>query len=140
MFGTLQTPSGAHRPGIVDHVHDHYLRAFVLTHADDLRHAAHLLGSVAGLALADRVVRDMLESGIITATRRRRLEQLRALLCLDRVQVPGSVEARCFARIDPLDPVVYALCRLADGFEAALDTRLCPAPSGCASTDPADAA
>ena len=51
---------------------------------------------------------------------RAELVELDRLLFLDRVDDPDSVEAGCFAEIDPASPVVEEICVLADEFRSHL--------------------
>ncbi|MBP0485194.1 hypothetical protein [Sagittula salina] len=51
----------------------------------------------------------------------REIVELHRLLSLDRVGDPDSVEAGCFARIDPISPAVEKICVLADELRSHLE-------------------
>ena len=53
------------------------------------------------------------------------VNRLRALLHLENVHAIDSVEAACFAAIEPDDPVVAEICLLADGFDEAISRSRC---------------
>lgn len=92
------------------------LSTFFAEHRDALLNAASLLG---GPQAARRVaaLAQAISSPIPPAQRTwRDLDWFASLLALDHVEDPDSVEAVCFAQIDPADPVVADICLLTDQY------------------------
>lgn len=112
----------AHRP---KHLQDDQsfteVRAFVEEHREALQHAAELLASRRGAALAARIAEDLSDASCLSRRCRRDLEALLDILALENVDDPDSEEAACFAALDPASPVVEEICLLTDGLRDLLD-------------------
>ena len=99
------------------------LYVFVQHHRQGLWHAAGLLGGKGGQRLVDEFITALAARPGLSPRAIRLLKRLLRLLSLEDVAVPDSVEAGCFAAIDPADPAVEEICLLTDGLrEAATQT------------------
>lgn len=88
---------------------------FLLDHAQALVSAAALLGAQPAVRRTARLLEELIDAPRLTRRLRRELVELHRLLSLDRVADPESIEAACFAQIDPASPDVEKICALADG-------------------------
>lgn len=88
---------------------------WLVDHADDLRHAAYVLGGPNADARTARLLRDAMEAPEPTRRLVRMLLELHDLLSLEHADDPDRIEARCFAAIDPASPVAMEICLLTDG-------------------------
>lgn len=91
------------------------LARFLLYHAEALVSAAALLGAEPAARRTSRLLHELVDAPRLTRRLRRELVELHRLLSLDRVQAPESIDAACFAQIDPASPVGEDICALADG-------------------------
>ncbi|MBP0484518.1 hypothetical protein [Sagittula salina] len=96
------------------------LARYVLNQADALLSASALLGGEPAERRTARLLRDLLHAPRLTRRLRREFVDLHRLLSLDGVEDPESLQAGCFAAIDPSSPVVEDICLLADGVRAHL--------------------
>jgi len=96
------------------------LRAFLSTHDEALGHAADLLADRRGARLINAIRDGLNQPGLLTRRLRRLLLDLRSLLFLDHAYDEYWDDAECFVTLDPDDPIVPELCRLADGLDNAL--------------------
>jgi hypothetical protein len=90
------------------------LQAFVGEHRDALLNAGLLLGAGPGLRLARTAIKGLQGSRPPTRRAMRDLERLLRLLRLENAHTEDTIEAECFAMLDPTDPCVKELCLLAD--------------------------
>lgn len=91
------------------------LTGFVLRHAEALVSAAGHLGDAPAVRRTARLLRDLLDRPLLTRRLRIELIALHRLLTLDSVDGIDSLEACCFAVLDPASPLVQDICLLADG-------------------------
>ncbi|WPY96303.1 hypothetical protein T8T21_16140 (plasmid) [Limimaricola variabilis] len=91
------------------------LAEFALRHAEALVSAAGHLGDVPAVRRAARLLRDLLDTPPLTRRLRTELIALHRLLSLDGVEDLDSLEAGCFAALDPASPVIEEICLLTDG-------------------------
>lgn len=96
------------------------LHIFVQNHRQGLWHAAGLLGDKGGQRLVDEFITALAARPGLSPRAIHLLKRLLRLLSLEDVAVPDSVEAGCFAAIDPADPVVEEICLLVDGLREAV--------------------
>lgn len=93
--------------------------AFVLANAAAICSSASLLSGPIAEARVHRLIDDVSLASPLTSRLQRELDVLEDLLSLENVQDLDSVEAECFALIDPSDPVVEEICLLLDGLRQA---------------------
>ncbi|WP_432256609.1 hypothetical protein [Limimaricola sp. AA108-03] len=96
------------------------LRRFLLGHAEALVSAAGLLGEQPAVRRTARLLEELVDAPRLTRRLRLELVELHRLLALDRVDEPESLEAACFAKIDPASPAVEEICELTDMLRAHL--------------------
>ncbi len=96
------------------------LARFLLDHAEAPVTAAALLGEQPAVRRTARLLEDLVDAPRLTRHLRRELIELHRLLSLDRVDDPESLEAACFAQIDPTDPAVEEICKLTDAVRSHL--------------------
>ncbi|ETX15518.1 hypothetical protein OCH239_13770 [Roseivivax halodurans JCM 10272] len=80
----------------------------------DFMTAAEILGGPAALRRCARVFSDIKTAGTLSRRMKRELVWLHRLLTLDLGGDPVSMDAACFAAIEPDDPRVHGICRAAD--------------------------
>ena len=95
-------------------------RSFLDAHGLALANAAYLLGGGAASARVDVLISSVREARRLTRPHRRQLGELHRLLMLDAVGDPDRLETELFALIDPAEPVVDDICRLADALQELL--------------------
>ena len=98
----------------------HALKQFLVAHADPLIGAAALLGGRPAVQRTARLLQEVAVTRTLTQRLRREIVGLHRLLALECVQDAESIEAACFAEIDPASPVVERICELADALRAHL--------------------
>lgn len=108
---------------------------FLQCHAEALISAAALLGGRPAVARTARLIEDVAEARTLTRRLRRELKGLHRLLSLQCVGDIDSLEAACFAVIDPASPAVEEICLLCDELTERLEAlpgsvERCPAGSG----------
>ena len=103
---------------------DTHVRRFVGHHVEGLRNAAHVLGCDEGARLVDDLMECFNRAASPSRRTRRLVVSLHALLHLHNVHDESRAEAGYFAAIDPGDPVVEAICLLADGLSDAIEADL----------------
>lgn len=91
------------------------VRRFVVDHGSAILNASMLLGGPGARQRCAKLSQDLREASELTRRLRFELVELHRLLSLDRVGDPDAIETACFVEIDPDDPRVHDLCRLADG-------------------------
>ena len=96
------------------------LARFLAHHAEPLLAAATLLGGRPALRRTARLLEDILDAPGLSRRLRREIVGLHRLLSLDCVSDPESLEAACFAAIDPASPAVEEICVLTDDLRAHL--------------------
>ena len=97
------------------------LARFLLENVEPLIEAAGHLGGRPAVRRTARLFETMIGECRMTPHLRREILNLHRLLCLHDVQDLESLEAACFAMLDPDSALVTELCRLADGLGAHLD-------------------
>ncbi|PVA07505.1 hypothetical protein [Thalassorhabdomicrobium marinisediminis] len=97
------------------------LHHFAETHNQAIQNAALLLGGRHWLARAQRLLTDLCNPHPLTRRIAREAKALLSLLELDHVDKLNSIEAACFAMLDPEDPYVEEICLLTDLLRDALD-------------------
>lgn len=90
------------------------LKGFLGGHVEALICAAGLLGSEPAVRRTARLIEAILSAPSLTRRMRQDLIGLHRLLSLDCVDDRASLEAACFAKIDPASPVVEEICELSD--------------------------
>ena len=103
------------------------LHTYVQDHNQSLQHAAFLLGGRGWLLRTQRLIDDLSQPQPLDARVLREATALLSLLSLDHVHVVDSVEAACFAQIDPSDPCVADICLLTEGLAEVLAMEELPA-------------
>lgn len=97
------------------------LAGFLLENASGLVSAARLLGGCEAVRRVGETIEGVSTSTVLSRRHHRDLAALHRLLSLERVDVADSIEAACFATIDPSWPVVEEICLLTDQLAAHLD-------------------
>lgn len=87
---------------------------FVAAHHVGLWHSARLLGGYESARLVDRCAELLAQDRSVTPRTRIMLDQILAVLSLDKVDDPDLPYMGYFAEIDPSDPVVEEICLLTD--------------------------
>lgn len=95
-------------------------RAFLSENFAGLAQAAQLLGGFSAHQRYLRLVSDLRQTSRLGRHLRREIVWLHRLLTFDFVGDPDAAETAYFAEIDPADPVVHELCRLAEAVHALL--------------------
>lgn len=90
------------------------LKGFLGANAEGLICAAGLLGSQPAVRRTTRLIDAIFAAPRLTRRMRQELIGLHRLLTLDCVDDCASLEAACFAEIDPASPVVEEICELSD--------------------------
>jgi len=98
------------------------LRGFLAAHSEALANSAALLAGVKGARIVHEINDAIADGGDFTRRIRHRIGELLDILKLENVHDDSGPEAGCFAAIDPCDPVVEAICLLADGLAGAIRT------------------
>ena len=96
------------------------LARFLLDHAEALIIAAALLGGQSAVRSTSSLLEKFVDAPRLTRTLRHELVELHRLLALDRVDDLESLEAACFAEIDPASPAVEEICALTDALHSHL--------------------
>ena len=86
----------------------------------EIWHAARLLGGYEASRLVDRCASTLEREAAITYRVRIMLDQVLAILSLDKVDDPDQPYMGYFAVIDPSDPVVEEICILTDELRSAI--------------------
>lgn len=84
-------------------------------------HAARLLGGYEASRLVDRCIGALERDSAITDRVLIMLDQILAVLSLEKVHDPDQPYMGYFAVIDPVDPVVEEICLLTDDLRAAIE-------------------
>lgn len=114
---TLHPAAGFPSP----HPSETALVRYLCAHAEALLNAAALLGDRPAVRRTARLLEELVETRQpLTRRLRREILGLHRLLSLDCVDDLDSLEAVCFAGIDPASPAVEEVCLLTDGLEAHL--------------------
>lgn len=100
-------------------------RGFFSKNIAGLGHAAQLLGGFSACQRYLRLVSDLRQTSRLSRQLRGEIVWLHRLLTLDLVGDPDAVETALFSEIDPADPVVHDLCRLAEAVHALLVAIAC---------------
>jgi len=96
------------------------LKGFLAGHVEALISAAGLLGSQPAVRRTAYLIEEILMTPCLTRRMRQELIGLHRLLSLDCVDDRDSLEAACFAEIDPASPVVEEICELSDSLHGHL--------------------
>ncbi len=96
------------------------LAQFLLSRAEAFVNAAALLGGQPAVRRTARLLELLVDTPRFTRHLRQEFVELHRLLSLDCVDDPESIEARCFAEIDPASPAVEEICELTDAVHAHL--------------------
>ena len=96
------------------------LARFLLGHAEPLISAAVLLGGQPAVRRTTRLLEELVNAPHLNRHLCREIVELHRLLALDRVDDPDSLEAACFAQIDPFSPAVEEICKLTDAMRSHL--------------------
>lgn len=97
--------------------------SFISARQEALWHAARLLGGYESARLVDRCIELLTLDRRVTTRTRFMLDQILALLSLEKVDDPDLPYMWHFAVIDPVDPVVEEICLLTDELRHALERR-----------------
>ncbi len=95
--------------------------SFVSAHYEGLWCAARRLGGCEAARLVDRCVELLAHDGCLTWRTRIMLDQILAVMTLEKVDDPNLPYMKYFAEIDPVDPFLEEISLLADEFRDALD-------------------
>lgn len=90
------------------------LARFLVSHADALISAAALLGGRPAVRRTSRLLQELSDAPTLTRRLRREVIGLYRLLSLECVDDFESLEAQCFAELDPASPEVEQICALTD--------------------------
>ena len=93
------------------------IRAFMASHSEAVQNAAYLLGGQPALRKAQSLLDEIASSLLMTRRLGRQLLDLHALLTLQNVHCGDTIEAACFADLDPASPIVEDICILCDELE-----------------------
>ncbi len=93
---------------------------FLVSQAEPLVSAAALLGGRPAVRRTARLLEELVDTPRLTRRLRREIVELHRLLSLDRVDDLESLEAACFAEIDPSFPAVEEICELTDAMRSHL--------------------
>lgn len=94
--------------------------------------AARLLAGPQGARLVEEISDRLQQPGPMPRRNLFALRQLLGILSLENVHDQDRPEARLFACLDPLDPVVEEICLLTDSLRDALECAdAAPAPASC---------
>ncbi len=96
------------------------LRDFMSSHNEDLQNASLLLGGQPSLRRTQALLGDLTSARSLTRRLRYRITALHDLLTLSNVHDIETLEAACFAEIDPASPIVEELCLLTEGLKEAI--------------------
>mgnify|MGYP000108745227 FL=1 len=93
------------------------MRAFMASHSEAVQNAAYLLGGQPALRKAQSLLDEITSSLVMTRRLGRQLLDIHALLTLQNVHCGDTIEAACFADLDPASPIVEDICALCDELE-----------------------
>ncbi|UWP96503.1 hypothetical protein K3X48_05880 [Aliiroseovarius crassostreae] len=93
------------------------MRAFMASHSEAVQNAAYLLGGQPALRKTQSLLDDIASSLVMTRRLAQNLLDLHALLTLQNVHCDDTIEAACFADLDPASPIVEDICVLCDELE-----------------------
>lgn len=93
------------------------IRAFMASHSEAVQNAAYLLGGQPALRKAQSLLDEIASSLVMTRRLAHKLLDLHALLTLQNVHRGDTVEAACFADLEPSSPIVEDICVLCDELE-----------------------
>lgn len=93
------------------------MRTFMASHSEAVQNAAYLLGGQPALHKAQTLLDEIASALVLTRRLRYQLFDLHALLTLQNVHVGNTIEAACFADLDPASPIVEDICILCDELE-----------------------
>lgn len=93
------------------------MRAFMASHSEAVQNAAYLLGGQPALRKAQSLLDEISSSLVMTRRLGRQLLDLHALLTLQNVHCGDTIEAACFADLDPATPIAEDICILCDELE-----------------------
>jgi hypothetical protein len=93
------------------------IRAFMASHSEAVQNATYLLGGQPALRKAQSLLDEIAPSLVMTRRLGRQLLDLHALLTLQNVHCGDTIEAACFADLDPASPIVEDICILCDELE-----------------------
>lgn len=96
------------------------LRDFMSSHHEALQNASVLLGGQPALRRTQALLDDIMNARYLTRRLKFRIAALHDLLTLSNVHDFDTLEAACFAEIDPASPIVEELCLLADALREAI--------------------
>lgn len=113
-------PEHAFADGTAQEISTCPILAFVSSRYQGLWHAAHLLGGYESARLVDRCIDLLVHDERVTPRANMMLEQILAVLSLEKVDDPNLPYMGHFAAIDPLDPVIEQICLLTDGLRGVL--------------------
>ena len=114
-------PRSIFSPDLAQDITADPILCYVSAHQEGLWHAARLLGGYESARLVDRCVEVLAQDRCVTPRTLVMLDQILALLSLDKVDDPNLPYMGYFALIDPLDPVVAEICLLTDRLRDALE-------------------
>ncbi|WP_052245250.1 hypothetical protein [Halocynthiibacter namhaensis] len=93
------------------------MRAFMASHSEAVQNAAFLLGGRPALRNAKTLLDEIASTLVMTRRLGHLLLDLHALLTLQNVHHDDTIEAACFADLDPASPIVEDICALSDELE-----------------------
>ncbi|NKX28496.1 hypothetical protein HGE68_01185 [Rhodobacteraceae bacterium R_SAG6] len=96
------------------------LREFMLSHDVALQNASVLLGGQPALKRTQALFDDIMSAPRLTRRLKHAIVTLHDLLTLKNVHDIETLEAACFAEIDPASPIVEELCLLSDALKDAI--------------------
>ncbi len=94
------------------------MRAFMASHSEAVQNTAYLLGGQPALRKAQSLLDEIAVALVMTRRLARQLLDLHALFSLQNVHCEDTIEAACFADIDPASPIVEEICVLCDELES----------------------
>ncbi|WP_052272342.1 hypothetical protein [Leisingera sp. ANG-M7] len=96
------------------------LRDFMCSHDEALQNASVLLGGQPALRRTQALLDEIKLAQRLTRRMKRGISALHDLLTLKNVHDFETLEAACFAEIDPASPIVEELCILSDALKDAI--------------------
>lgn len=96
------------------------LRDFMSSHHEALQNASLLLGGQPSLRRTQALLGDLLSARSLTRRLRYSIAALHDLLTLSNAHEIETLEAACFAEIDPVSPILEELCLLSEGLKEAI--------------------
>jgi len=114
-------PNSTFTPDLAQDIPSDPALRFMSGHYEGLWNAARLLGGYESARLVDRCAELLAQDRYVTPRTRIMLDQILAVLSLEKVDDPDLPFSGFFALIQPFDPVVEEICLLTDRLRDVLE-------------------